>query len=115
MSTLFIDNFNIYCFGRGLLVSMCRDIYQYRYFMNNLKLTLQMYEINNIKKFGILSLIFVDFNFVLIKPVMFGCYEPNILVADISSSEYARTKLFQYPRTGLYSRQYYHPPPTDVS
>ena len=32
MGILFINIDNVYCFGTGLPISMCKDIYQYRHF-----------------------------------------------------------------------------------
>ena len=37
---------NIYCFGTGLLISVCKDVSQYYHFMYNYKLTLQIFDIN---------------------------------------------------------------------
>ena len=45
--TLFIGNDEINCFGTGLPILMCKDVYQYPHFMyNNYIRTLQMFEIN---------------------------------------------------------------------
>ena len=47
----FIDIGDIYCFGKGLLMLMCKDMYQCLHFMHNNKLTLQIFEISpNLKK-----------------------------------------------------------------
>ena len=45
----FIDNADIYCFGRGLLISMWKHIpvYQYGQMMCNIKLTLKVFELNH--------------------------------------------------------------------
>ena len=45
MGTLFIDTSDIYCFGKGLPISMSKDGYQYHHYKYNFELTLQMFEI----------------------------------------------------------------------
>ena len=47
LGTLFIDISAIYCFGKGLAILMCKDIYQYLHFMYTYTITLQIFEINS--------------------------------------------------------------------
>ena len=42
---LFIDIGNIYCFGIGLWIVMCKDLYQYHHFMYNYAFTVQIFDI----------------------------------------------------------------------
>ena len=46
VGTSFIDTGDIYYFGRGLPVLMCKDVYQYEIVLSSYKLTLQIFEIN---------------------------------------------------------------------